>query len=292
MTAIEDQQQTDNDLFDNAVSTETPAAERAAAVEAPAAPAEQPATPAAEAQAATPADGPPTDRPPVDDDAPLVPSWRVREINEERRAAQAERDVLRAERDRFAFQQQEMLRQLAQLQQPAAAKAEPEPDPIIDPKGYRDFIERRFEERLVAERREHSLQFARRIYGQEFDQAYSAARQLVDPVLRARMQQSSDPGETLIGWFREKVREATVGNDLNAYNKKLKDEALKEALENPEFRKAAMDHWSKSAASAVGGRPNVSLPPSLNGISRSNAQLRAAVQEDMPDDALWDQTMT
>jgi excisionase family DNA binding protein len=37
----------------------------------------------------------------VDDDAAFVPSWRLREVAEEKRAAEAECDRLRAERDRL-----------------------------------------------------------------------------------------------------------------------------------------------------------------------------------------------
>jgi hypothetical protein len=148
-------------------------------------------------------------------------------------------------------------------------------------------MERRFEERLTAERRESSLQLARRTYKNEFDEAYAAAQQYVDPGLRARMHQSSDPGETLMGWYRELRIRAEVGNDPAAYRKKLRDEALKD----PEFRKAAMEAWRDDASAVTNGRPNVQLAPSLNGISRSNAQLRASHQ-DLTDDALFEQSTT
>jgi len=276
--AIEQEGQPSEDaLFDSAIEDLGPATPAPAekAVEKPAAEAADTSlTPEAK------------ERPAVDDDAPQVPSWREREINEEKRAAIAERDALKAERDRFAYEQQEFRRRLAQLEKPAEAPAKP--DPLLDPQGYQDFLERRFEERLVNERREFSLSMAKRTYKEEFDEAYATAQKYVDPALRARMQQSSDPGETLIAWFRDLKVRAEVGNDTAAYRQRVRDEAMKD----PEFRKAAIAAWqSEASPTDASGRPNVRLAPSLNGVSRSNAQLRADMQADMPDEALFDSTL-
>jgi hypothetical protein len=275
--APENEAPSEDSLFDSAIEDVTPAP--AEPKPAPA-PAERPAPERTEAAPA--GEG---DKPAPEDDGPLVPSWRLKEITEERRVAQAERDQLRQERDHLARQQEDFQRRLAAMEKPA--QAPDEPDPLLDPKGYREFMERRFEERLTAERRESSLQRARWNYKEEFDQAYEAAQKYVDPGLRARMQQSSDPGETLMGWFRELRIRAEVGNDPAAYRKKLRDEALKD----PEFRKAAMEAWRDDASAVTNGRPNVQLAPSLNGISRSNAQLRASHQ-DLTDDALFEQSTT
>jgi hypothetical protein len=269
----------EDSLFDNAI--DPPAAEPApsAAPEPASIPQVEQAKPDTEAAAA-----PAGEKPKVDDDAHMVPSWRLKEITEERRAAQAERDAFKQQRDQLAFEQQEFRRRLAQLEKPAEQPQEP--DPLLNPREYREFMERRFEERLVNERREMSLQSAKRTYKEEFDQAYEAAQKFVDPALRARMQHSSDPGETLIGWFRELKIRAEVGNDPAAYRKKVGDEMLKD----PEFRKRAMEAWRTEAqGNQSGERPM--LAPSLNGISRSAAALRAS-QADLSDDALWDSTLT
>lgn len=227
----------------------------------------------------------------VEDNGSPVPSSRFRQAQEEKRAARAERDALKEERDRLLGEQQEFRRwMMNQQQQPKPAeppKQPDEPDPLLDPRGYREHMERRFEDRLLNERREQSLQYARRTYREEFDEAYQTAQQQVDPALRARMQASSDPGETLIQWHRELKVRTEVGNDTKAYKEKVRAEFLKD----PEFRKAAMEAWRGEASSQVSGRPNVQLPPSMNGISRSSAALRAS-QEDLSDDALWDTTTT
>jgi hypothetical protein len=99
------------------------------------------------------------------------------------------------------------------------------------------------------------------------------------------MQQSRDPGETLIQWHREEKAKAEVGTDLTAYKQRLRDEALKD----PEFRKAAMEAWRANAEPLVNGRPRVELPPSLSGTSRSNAALKSS-NEDIDDQALFAET--
>ena len=286
----EPEELSEDSLFDNAVegvdgiaSASQTKAPEAASVEQPPAETAEAAPETAEEKSA------------VDDDAPQVPSWRVREINEEKRAAQAERDALKVERDRLAYEQQEFRRRLAQLEQPKQPKVPEMPDPLLDPAGHAEFLEkrweereRRFEERLVNERREMSLQVARKTYKDEFDEAYQTAQQHVDPILRTRMQQSSDPGETLISWYRERKILAEIGSDPKAYDQKKREQFLND----PEFLSLAVKK-AREQASGIGlnGRPNVRLGPSLNGVSRSSAAVRAS-QEDFSDDALWEKTTT
>jgi hypothetical protein len=272
---------TEDSLFDSAVEPPVSEPEPAAKPE--------PEPPVADKAAApeTPAD---KERPPVDDNAPLVPSWRLREISEEKRAAQAERDALKTENARLAFERQEFQRRMAALENPPP-KAE-EPDPLMDPKGYREHMERRFEERLIGERREMSLQSARKTYKEEFDQAYATAheflRQGADPALQIRMNNSTDPGETLMQWFREVKVRAEVGSDPAAYKQKV----LAESLKDPEFRKAAMEAWRNEAQQNQNqGKGRPMLAPSMNGVSRQSAALRAS-QEDLSDDSLFDSTVT
>ena len=219
-----------------------------------------------------------TEKPAVDDNAPQVPSWRVREINDEKRAIAAENERIKAE-----------LADLRQARQqpvsPPAPKVEAaKPDPLLDPEGYERYLETKFEERLLNDRREASLANAHKTYKTEFEEAYAAAQKQVDPVLKARMQASRDPGETLIQWHRELKTQAEIGGDLNAYKERLRQEALKD----PEFRKKAMETWRDEAPTQANGRPRVDLPPSLNGASRSNALLRST-DADVSDAELWNE---
>jgi hypothetical protein len=218
----------------------------------------------------------PAEKPVVDDDAPLIPSWRLREIREERDAVSARLAAAEA--------------RLAQQPKPEAKPAE-QPDPLLDPKGYAASIREEIRQEMLAERRESSLQNAWKTYKGEFEEAYNAARNKPDAVLNVQMEKSRDPGETLIQWHRDNKTKLEIGGDFNAYQKRIRDEAAKEALDSalkdPEFRQRAMETWRNGAQS--NGRPRVELPPSLSGTSRSNAALRAS-NEDVSDSELFDQT--
>src|SRR5882757_7443870 len=200
------------------------------------------------------------EKPVIDDNAPLIPSWRLREIREERDAVARRLEAAEAK--------------LAQQPRPEAPKVEKaaEIDPLLDPDGYKKQVREEIRQDILNERREESLQNASEKYKDEFKEAYQAAQQRVDPALRARMQESRNPGETLIQWHRENKTRAEIGGDLTAYKARLREEALKD----PEFRKAAMEAWRSDAQPAqVNGRPRVELPPTLNGASRANAALRS-----------------
>lgn len=223
--------------------------------------------------------GDPAAKMPVDDNAPQVPSWRVREINEEKRAALAELETLRAERAQWQ-RQQEQAKPAAKVEEKA------KPDPLLDPEGYAKAVRDELREEMIAERREESLQRAREANPKDFDEAYTAAQKAFDPALAARMKASRDPGKTLLEWHRENKVKAEVGADPNAWFQKKLDEQLKD----PAFLAKAVELARGSAQpQQSNGRPRVELPPSLNGASRSNAALRSA-NTDMSDDELWEAT--
>lgn len=278
------QELSEDELFDGATSDEAPAE---AAAESAGESVEQPSQPRDEAGrfAGKPENEPEaaaaTEKParePVDDNAAMVPSWRVREINEEKRAL-AER-IAAYEAERLQWQQRQ------QQQKPAEKTDDDGPDPLLQPKEYKAAIREELRQELLAERREESLQRAAETHPEEFKEAYTAAQKAVDPALKARMQSSRDPGKTLLEWHRENKVKAEVGSDPNAWLEKK----LEERLKDPAFLAKAVELARGSAAPAQpNGRPRVELPPSLNGASRSNAALRAA-QSDMSDDELWEST--
>lgn len=270
---------TDQDLFDEANADE-PAAE--AVVEAPAAEpepvAEQArdehgrfAAPAAEAPAVE------TPAPPVDDNAAMVPSWRVREINEEKRTLADKLAALEAERSKW---------QQPPAPQPAPAPVEKAeaPDPLLDPAGYREFIRNELREERLNERREDSLASAHTKYKGEFEEAYAAAQKQVDPALKARMQQSRDPGETLIQWHRERKTMAEVGTDPNAFF----DKRLEAFLADPANQAKVLERIRGGVQpQQPGGKPPpVSLPPSLTRATNASTAT-AADDDDISDEGLW-----
>jgi hypothetical protein len=265
----------DEELFNEAVSDETP--------EAPAAEAEQPVRDEAgrfakkeEPETAEVVAETPAEKPAVDDSASHVPSWRVREINEEKRRLAEEKERLQAELAELRRSQQ----QPRQQEQPKVERTA-KPDPLLDPEGYAKSVRDEIREEILNERREESLQRAAEAHPDEFKEAYAAAQRAVDPALRARMQASRDPGKTLLEWHRENKVKAEVGHDPNAWLEKK----LEERLNDPAFLQKAIER-SKGASQLADGRPRVELPPSLSGASRSNASLKPS-NDDISDEDLF-----
>jgi hypothetical protein len=215
----------------------------------------------------------------VDDNAPQVPSWRVREINEEKRR-------LAEENDRFKAELAELRRN---QQQKPAQKAEEKDDgidPLLDPKGYAKQVRDEIRQELLTERREESLQKAAGDHPDDFKAAYALAQQQTDPALRARMQESRDPGKTLLAWYREQKTMQEVGSDPKVWFEKQ----LEERMKDPVFLAKAVE-MARGQAQAQpqmrNGRPRVELPPTLNSASRANSALRSDNLDDKSDRELF-----
>jgi hypothetical protein len=208
------------------------------------------------------------EKPAVDDNAPMVPSWRVREINDEKRTLADKLAALEAEKVSWQRQPQ---------QQPKVVEAPKVavPDPLIDPEGYREHVLEEARQERLKERRDESMEKAHEANPEEFAAAYKAATENgVIPELKLRMNNSRDPGKELLAWHREQKVKAEVGHDPNAWLEKK----LEERLNDPAFLQKAIER-SKGASQQSDGRPRVDLPPSLNGASRSNASLKSSNDE-------------
>lgn len=271
---------TDEELFSDANSDDAPAEEVIAEpTPEPEVQPEQPLAEAPEAPEAPVATDPPA-RTPVDDNAPQVPSWRVREINEEKRQIAAENERMKAE---LAQLRQAQPPQPRQQPQPAAAPARP--DPLLDPEGYANAIRQELREERLNEQREDSLLRAREANQSEFDEAYAAAQKAVDPALKARMQSSRDPGKTLIEWHREQKTRAEVGTDLNAFRQREQERLLSD----PAFLAKAIEKARAAAQPATqpGKTPSAtSLPPSLTRATNAST-ITSADDDDVSDSGLW-----
>lgn len=216
------------------------------------------------------------EKPPI----PPKPEWRLKEDAERARAAETELANGRAEN--AALRQR-----LEALERPKVEQAKPaKPDPLLDPDGYEAYLEAKVEEKLLNNHRENSMATAHGKYKQEFEEAMSVATKQIDPALKARMQNSRDPGEELMRWHREEKAKAEVGTDLPAYKARLREEALKD----PEFLAKAVDAARIITQPPSNGRPRIDLPPSLNGASRSGSALRSA-DGDVSDHELFEQTI-
>jgi len=275
----------DQELFDGANADEASADE--AVVEVPEAPVEQDGQPRddagrfaskAENEPEPPAAVDPPAPTPVDDHAAMVPSWRVREINEEKRVLADRLAAMEAERSKW--------QQPRAPQPPPAAqeRAEP-PDPLLDPVGYREFIRNELREERLNERREESLAKAHEDHGKEFEEAYAAAQQAVDPALKARMQQSRDPGKTLIQWHRERKTMAEVGTDPNAFFEKRFEAYLADPANQAKVLERIRGGTQPQPGATRQAAP-VNLPPSLTRATNAST-VTSADDDDISNDGLW-----
>jgi hypothetical protein len=225
-------------------------------------------------------------RQPVDDNAAMVPSWRVREINDEKRTMADRLAALEAERVQWQQRQQ----QPAPQPQPAPAPQVEEPDPLLDPKGYREFIREETRKEILNDRRESSLAQAHRTYKTEFDEAYSAAEKAMaggDRVLAMKMNAARDPGETLIEWHREQKVRAEVGNDPNAFFQKRLDAWLADPANQAKvIEKARSAAQPQQQPGTTRQASPVNLPPSLTRATNASADI-SADDDDVSNDALW-----
>ena len=265
---------TDRELFDEANADEATTEQ---VVAEPAEPVEEKPEPVAEEKPAEVVEPVVAEKPPVDDNAPQVPSWRVREINEEKRQIAAENERMKAELAQ--------LRQAPrQVEQPKPAEKPARPDPLLDPDGYAAAIRQELREEALNERREESLLRAREANQAEFDEAYEAAQKAVDPALKARMQATRDPGKTLIEWHREQKTRAEVGTDPNAYFQKKLDAWLADPANQAKVIEKARGEAEKHLQ--PGKAPAVSLPPSLTRATNASGEA-SADDNDTSDEGLW-----
>ena len=219
------------------------------------------------------AEAPATPETPPKPEEEVLPSWRAREINEERRQVAAENDRLRAEYAR-------MQARMAQFEQTQArAAAPPPPDPVLDPQGFakqvREEMRAEFMQQQANDRLTMNLEMAHMRYGELFEKAYEAL--LVEgqrgnqPLVRHFVAQSN-PGQAIVNWYRQNEVMREVGYDIPAYHKKTEEQLLN----NPEFLARAVERQRQIAMGGNGQPPNVvtKLPPSLSkatGMSADDA---------------------
>lgn len=197
-----------------------------------------------------------------------IPSWRLREIREER-------DALKAERDRVAAEKAEYERELAvyrrqQRLQREAEQAPQRPDPIQDPDAYADWVQQsiggevKTAQQIVREQFvDLTFELAIDKHGQEaVDAAMKALEEARDPRAAAEVNAAKNPAKALMAWHKRHQAMTEVGDDLDGYNARLKAKLKSD----PEFRKEFM---AELEAEARGGNPasrsdTVTALPSLN----------------------------
>ena len=197
-------------------------------------------------------------------DAP-VPAGRLREEAEARRRAERERDELRGRLDAFTQRQppqQQTPQKLDMFENPSGFVKQ-EVSPFLD----------QFRQELQMTREAMSLDNAINRHG---DDKVMAARQALEQGMQRgdqnvwglynRAMQSHDPYGVIVKWHHERETLNSIGGDLDGFKKRMREEALND----PEFLKAAIEKAKASAGGRSVNRPVVqsSVPtvPSLSNI--------------------------
>lgn len=289
----------DNDIFNAAMSAETPEAESTEAAAQPVATEEQPhGQPRdengrfASTQAQQEAQPQQTQEQPAQAQQQAeahVPSWRLREEREAREAA--ERRVGEIERS-TQRQIAELMRRLPQQE------TQPRPDIFDKPDEFVEYGVRQQVDPIKSEftqmREFYSRKDAVREHGAEKVQAaYSAiakGMQERDPEVMAiyqRAMSGMDPYGDIVSWHQQKSVYQTIGADPNAWW----EQRLEEQMKDPAFQAKVLQTIQKSAQANQGqqGTPKIQLPPSISRIG-SGASL-SDDDGDMSDGALFRQAM-
>jgi hypothetical protein len=254
----------DNALFEAAMDDAPPAAEMPVAEAAPEAEQQADAGPPRDEQgrfAPKTIEQPEVAAEPVKTEAPaqnnadVIPPWRLREEAEARRSAESR-----------ASQLENQLRQLSgRLQQ--LEKPEEPIDPYVDPEKFRDAGVRQavdpIAKRLQDNREFTSRRFAEIEHGKQtvkdawgwLQQATNSGDPKAGPILQ-RVMNSDDPFQDLVEAFTNDKAISTVGKDPNAWFEK---ELERRKAEDPAFVAKHLTPAPQNGASNI-----VKLPPSLN----------------------------
>jgi hypothetical protein len=245
----------DTALFNATVTGETPVAEAPIVAEAPTAPAatEPPAT--TEQQRTEPA----------------IPPARLREEADARRAAERDRDELRARLDRLESQQ----RQPVQQEQRKPAEFWDNPDEwgrsLVTPIQEQLFQQRQGVSRLLAEDKHGS---------DTVKAAYEALGQAMqsDPATQAdylRIMRSNHPYGELVAWHKNRQVLNEIGSDPAAYRNRVLEEAMKDPEVQQRFL-AQIRGAAQPTVEAPGRRSEVPQIPSLRSIGTAAGPASAA----------------
>lgn len=223
-------------------------------------------------------------QPKADEDGAQVPSWRLKELREER-------DAVRLQAQEFERSYAETQRQLREAQAQLRKQAEPpKPPPSVfeDPDGYTAHVESTMEQRLRNMEANFSFRLAHSQHKDVFEQAYQDMinrAERGDPSVVQSIMRSPDPGSTLVNWYQREQTLAKVGNDPDAWFQKQLDERLKD----PKYQGEVLERIRGSASQTPannGSAPKVVLPPSLNRVA-SAARAAGDDEGDLSDASLY-----
>ena len=198
-----------------------------------------------------------------------VPSWRLREMREEREAADR----------RYQEHQQQWQRQIAELQA-RLPKEEPKPAPDVfeDPNKFLEYGVRQHVDPIKSEVQEvreyYSRARAEDKHGPEKVQtAYTwvaMGMNTKDPEIMAvyqRAMRSPDPYDVLVKAHQQREVFSQIGNDPNAWFER----ELEKRLADPQFASAQLQRIQTGVRSSPQTPNQIKLPPSIGKVPSSHA---------------------
>lgn len=218
-----------------------------------------------------------------------VPSWRHRELREERDTIR--RQAEEAQRQAYAFQQQvaDMQRQMQALQQPKQEPVDFFADPNAAFKQQVAPLEQQFAQLQAETRLANSKALAIARHGaaavDEMEKAVSEAMRANDPsinALKSLLATSPDPVGTGMQWYSNQRVMKETGGDIAKFREKI----IADAMKDPNLQAKWLE-TTRGSAQPTGARPNIQLPPSLNRTAGSGVTAAELNSEDMSDGALF-----
>lgn len=219
---------------------------------------------------------------PQDQQDAQIPSWRARELREQREAEQKRADDAVRENQALRQQMAQVNARLNELTQ----KPKEAPDLFVDPDAYIgnrvEPIRQQVGQELGLMREGFSRIMAIEKHGEEAVQsAYDELdRQMKTGTARydfARIMQSPHPFGELVKWHKQQQNRQMVGDDPNAWFEKT----LEERMKDPAQQAKMLERIRGTVSNPPNGKaPVVQLPPSLNRVASA-----APASDDNADDS-------
>jgi hypothetical protein len=217
----------------------------------------------------------------VDDKHP-VPRAVLQAERAKRQEAEAARLADRTEFDRrMAALEAQLKAPREEAKTVVEAPKNDAPDMFLDPVGYQSWVKTEMERRETTMRADFSLRLAAQKHGDVYVKAENELKAL-DPRNPQHQQigqsiaRSPDPGEALVNWYRQTEAMKRIGNDPDAYDRKVRDDTRAALLKDPEVRKQILADMQAEARGGGNGTPRTVVRlPSLNGASGSSSARNA-----------------
>jgi hypothetical protein len=219
-----------------------------------------------------------------------VPSWRLREVAEERRREAEARQMLERRVADFERKENERQRQAEEEAQKAAEFDWEKPVPFMDQRFQSGIqkalspIEQQFREFVVETSREQAYEK----HGQEqVDRASReamAAYQAGDQsaiALDQRVSSSKNPFREIMAWHKQRTVMQETGGDLEAFLKKQREQWETESLNDAAFQQKVIERTRQQARPVTTGDPRKS-PAAIPSLNRTTAGADISDEEDDP----------